>query len=578
MAGDQLTLTYAPDTDYHGLDTFDYTVTDGVSTDDGTVTVIVGVDATDDPEAIVEDQLPSPVSFDVLSNDIFPSGSTITAVTQGTLGDVTIAVDGLSVDYAPDGDANGIDTFTYTLDDGVGSTDTATVIVDVASVNDAPAGTDDTVATTTDTPYVFAPADLGFTDAHDSPSDDLSAVTIATLPAAGVLADNGTPVLAGDSIPVADITGGDLTFTAGAGPYGPGYASFTFQVRDDGGTADGGTDLDPTPNTMTIDVSATNHAPVAVADSLTVGRNAPATAVNVLGNDTDADLDTLTITAKADGAKGSVVITGGGTGLTYHPTTDATGADSFTYTISDGHGGTDTGTVSVTINDTNTAPVAGNDAKTLLQDASPTAINVLANDSDADHDPLTITGKTNGAKGVVVITGSGSGLTYQPNAGISGSDSFSYTISDGHGGTDTATVSVTITHVNHAPVAAPDSITVAEDAPATAVPVLGNDTDQDGDARTITGNTNGAKGVVVITGSGTGLTYKPNANANGTTASLHHLRWARRIGDRHRVGHDHRRQRSTERRERRRPDRPRERRARPPSRSRPTTPTSSTTR
>ena len=86
----------------------------------------------------------------------------------------------------------------------------------------APAGTDDTVATTTDTPYVFAPADLGFTDAHGlTDADDLSAITIATLPAVGVLADNGTPILAGSSIPIADITGGDLASPAGAGPYSP---------------------------------------------------------------------------------------------------------------------------------------------------------------------------------------------------------------------------------------------------------------------------------------------------------------------------------------------------------------------
>ena len=68
IAGDALSLTYTPDALYHGADTFDYTVTDGDTTDDGTVTVIVGVDATNNPEAIVEDQLPSPVSFDVLSN------------------------------------------------------------------------------------------------------------------------------------------------------------------------------------------------------------------------------------------------------------------------------------------------------------------------------------------------------------------------------------------------------------------------------------------------------------------------------------------------------------------------------
>ena len=516
VAGDALSLTYTPDTDYHGLDTFDYTITDGSLTDVGTVTVTVGVDAVDDVEAIVEDQLPSPVSFDVLANDTFPPDTTITAVAQGTLGDVTIALDGLSVSYAPHADANGVDTFTYTLDDGVDPTDTATVSVTVSSVNDAPDGADDTVSTTIDNPYVFAASDFGLGDTHDTPPDHLAAVTITTLPAAGVLDDNATPVHLGDSVPVADITGGDLTFTPGAGESGSGYASFTFQVQDDGGTANGGTDLDPTPNTMTVDVTVPNHPPVAVADGLTISRNASATAVDVLSNDTDADNDALIITAKTDGAKGTVVITGGGTGLTYQPATNATGADSFTYAISDGHGGTDTGTVSVTINDTNTAPVAVDDSKTLLEDASATVIDVLSNDTDAEHDPLTISAKTNGAKGVVATMGGGTILTYKPNANANGSDTFTYTVSDGHGGTDQATVHVTITPVEDNPVAAPDAITIAEDALATAIPVLSNDSDVDGDARTITSAANGMKGVVVITGSGTGLTYKPNANANGT--------------------------------------------------------------
>jgi hypothetical protein len=87
-------------------------------------------------------------------------------------------------------------------------------------------------------------------------------------------------------------------------------------------------------------------------------------------------------------------------------------------------------------------PDAVDDAATVAQDSGPNAIDVLANDSDPDSDPLTITAVTQGANGSVTFTGIS--VSYAPNAGFTGSDSFTYTISDGNGGTDTATVMVTV--------------------------------------------------------------------------------------------------------------------------------------
>ena len=202
----------------------------------------------------------------------------------------------------------------------------------------------------------------------------------------------------------------------------------------------------------------------------------------MLAGDTDPDGDELTITAVTQGAKGTVVITGGGTGLTYEPDANANGTDTFTYTIDDGNGGTDTGTVHVTITAVNDKPDAVDDAKTLDEDGGATAIDVLGNDDDIDGNALTITSVTQGAKGSVAITGGGTGLSYTPAPNANGADSFSYTISDGHGMTDTADVSITIDPVNDPPVAADDSATMDEDAGPTAIDVLGNDSDVDGDA------------------------------------------------------------------------------------------------
>src|SRR5207244_2479371 len=111
---------------------------------------------------------------------------------------------------------------------------------DVTSVNDEPAGADNSVATNEDTAYTFAAVDFGFSDPNDSPADALLAVKISTLPGAGILKNNNVAVTIGQMISEADITAGLLKFSPAANAHGPGYASFTFQVQDDGGTASGG--------------------------------------------------------------------------------------------------------------------------------------------------------------------------------------------------------------------------------------------------------------------------------------------------------------------------------------------------
>ncbi len=144
-----------------------------------------------------------------------------------------------------------------------------TITFNVTAVNDPPVGTSKTVSTLQDTVYTFAAADFGFGDPNDSPTNSLLAVKIMTLPIAGVLTDNGVAITAGQFITVTDITAGKLKFTPAAGATGAGYASFTFQVQDNGGTANGGVDLDPTPNTITFNVTGFNHAPAGADKTIT---------------------------------------------------------------------------------------------------------------------------------------------------------------------------------------------------------------------------------------------------------------------------------------------------------------------
>ena len=220
-----------------------------------------------------------------------------------------------------------------------------------------------------------------------------------------------------------------------------------------------------------------NRAPVAVADTATTQAATPVT-INVLANDSDPDSDALAVSTFTQAAHGTVASVTGG--LRYTPTSGYSGGDSFTYTISDGRGGTATATVSLTVQaPPNRAPVAVADSAT-TQAATPVTVNVLANDSDPDGDALAVSTFTQAAHGTVAsVTG---GLRYTPTSGYSGGDSFTYTISDGRGGTATATVSLTVqAPPNRAPVAVADS-TSTQAGTAVSINVLANDSDPDGDA------------------------------------------------------------------------------------------------
>ncbi|MBK6296003.1 MAG: cadherin-like domain-containing protein [Rhodoferax sp.] len=123
---------------------------------------------------------------------------------------------------------------------------------------------------------------------------------------------------------------------------------------------------------------------------------------------------------------------------------------------------------------------------------------VRSNDTDPEGDTLTVTAVTNGANGSVTIDATSGNPVYTPNLNFVGTDTFTYTISDGNGGTDTATVSVTVgPNANDAPDAINDIASTTEDTPVTVV-VRSNDTDPEGDTLTVTAVTNGANGSVTI--------------------------------------------------------------------------------
>ncbi|MBK9035747.1 MAG: tandem-95 repeat protein [Myxococcales bacterium] len=423
----------------------------------------------------------TPVSFTLEATD--PEGQPL-AITAGTPAHGTITVAGATLTYTPAADYNGADGTTITVSDG-DLTATATVTITVTPVNDAPIAVDDALAANEDVAAAIATAALLANDT-DVDGDTLTITAVAA-------ATNGTVDLAGDTI----------TFTPPANFVGD--ATFEYTVSD-------GTDTDTA--TVTLAVGGANDPPVAVDDAATTPEDTelviqPATLV---ANDTDADGQTLSLTAVGNPTNGTVTLIAGE--VRFQPTADFNGAASFEYTVSDGVA-TDVGLVAVTVTPVNDGPVAGDDTATTAEDtaATLTAAALLANDTDVDGPALSITAVTGATNGTVALAGTT--VTFTPAANFSGTAGFDYTVSDGTL-TDTGHVTVTVTPVNDGPLAVDDAVTTAEDTAATipAATLLANDTDVDGPALSVTAVTAATNGTVAL--AGTTVRFTPAANFSGT--------------------------------------------------------------
>ncbi|MGD1865623.1 MAG: SdrD B-like domain-containing protein, partial [Phormidesmis sp.] len=245
-----------------------------------------------------------------------------------------------------------------------------------------------------------------------------------------------------------------------------------------------------------------NNAPEATDDSRSTDFETPVT-IDVLGNDSDPDGDTLTVSSLNEEAvnvgqpvdvnNGSVTLLSNGQ-FEFTPDDGFSGDTTFSYHISDGRGGTDTADVTVTVAPKpNVGPDATDDSRS-TDFETPVTIDVLGNDSDPDGDTLTVSSlngqSVNVGQPVDVDNGSVTLLSngqfeFMPDDGFSGDTTFSYHISDGRGGTDTADVTVTVApKPNVGPDATDDSRTTEFDT-SINIDVLGNDSDPDGDTLTV---------------------------------------------------------------------------------------------
>ena len=505
--------TFTPVADWHGaVPDITYTIDDGRgasnSTAPATLSIIVTpvVDVADDTATTRPSM---PVTIPVLANDSFEGTPVVTGTTPPSNGTLTINADN-TITYTPNPGFFGADSYTYMVTSG-GVTETATVTVTVVST--PPLARDDVRTTPEDTPVrgnvlIGTGGDMADSDADNDP------LTVTGFIVGGVSYIPGqTATIAG----VGSLTlNADGSYTFTPVPDWNGSVPVVSYVVSDGTGASNSTAI------ATLTIVVTPVADVA-DDTATTLANRPVT-TPVLANDSFEG--TPVVTGTTPPSNGTLTINADNT-ITYTPNPGFFGADSYTYMVTSG-GVTETATVTVTV--VSTPPLARDDVRTTPED-TPVRGNVLIGtggdmaDSDADNDPLTVTGFIVGGVSYIpgqtaTIAGVGSltlnadgSYTFTPVPDWNGSvPVVSYVVSDGTGASNStaiATLTIVVTPVADV---ADDTATTLANRPVTT-PVLGNDSFGNPDA-TITATTPPANGSIAINPDGS-ITYVPNPGFSG---------------------------------------------------------------
>tara|TARA_R110000744_G_scaffold136893_3_gene247204 strand:- start:16113 stop:27737 length:11625 start_codon:yes stop_codon:yes gene_type:complete len=264
-------------------------------------------------------------------------------------------------------------------------------------------------------------------------------------------------------------------------------------------------------NAQNLTLTLLNQLPVTVSDAFNITEDDTSAAFNVVSNDTDEDSGQTIRVASITSVTGNGIttISTDGTSIDYQPAADFFGAETVSFVVSDGAGGTDVGSVTFTIDGTPDAPVAIADQTSVSEDTILT-FSALANDVDVDNDTLSIDSVSVDV-GSVSVNGDGD-IVYVPPGDFNGPATISYTIADGTGLFASSTVAVNVQNVNDTPIAVGESATIAEDA-VLHLNVLSNDSDIDGDVLSVA-SVSASVGTVSVGNNGN-IVFNPPANYFG---------------------------------------------------------------
>ncbi len=544
-------IEYTPVTDFSGEDTFNYTITDDTG-DASTATVTVTVQASSVPTAnndtVFVDENSTDNDLEVLVNDNFGAEGRagldyLTVVAASNTNGATITVAADNIVYTPAANFTGDDTFTYTITDGIGQATTAEVTVTVregAFVNDVPTAVDDPASVAQDGSVNI---DVLNNDSfgNDGPTTKHMPLTTTKGWNTQVTTNGGVITMidntdANDPNHLAQFQPCYITYTPASGFTG--VDTFEYIITDASGDAD------------RAEVTVTVSGPTTITagdDSVTVDFNSVGNSIFNLSNDlgvnnsngsTNITIEAISFGPLSDG--GSVSQVDGGVlslnddHLSYTPANGFSGTETFTYTLTYNNGAsTSTATVTVIVE----AAVVVNDTPTAVDDSNETAftntlkvIDVLSNDTPGtdgyiDGGLTMLNGTLTSASefgGAISIDNQGTTDTlddefnYTSAVGFVGTDTFSYTITDGNGDASSATVTVEVTAVTDVPSTVADVATVDQDSSNNTIDVLDNDSfGTDGQALnplTVTGtSTEGGTTVVV----GSDVEYTPAVNFVG---------------------------------------------------------------